>query len=224
MNPNCLVRPILATVLLSTAARYAAAEVVFDSTVGIVDGAPAGGTGLGTAAVGQTITLGGTLREITDFKVWLGAGGPSTFLVEFYKLDGPNNVPGTLIWQSPTQTYPYSPSLYNRKVVDVPVPRIFVPDTFAWTVSAVVGNNMIVNARAPVVTVGSQQESWFHFPDGWRASDWQFAVKLQAVPEPSGPMLFGIALAFAIVLPRMKKPARSGGRNHPYDVLECGGN
>lgn len=135
----CAALPVV--LLLTCFAPRASGEVVYDT---LTDNPSAGGSGCCLAPYGQAIALSGTQREITLFEVRLGSVGAATFLVEFYDLDGPNGEPGTLIWQSPIQTYPYTPPFYNEKILPVAVPNITVPDSFLWTLTTVQRENNIL--------------------------------------------------------------------------------
>jgi hypothetical protein len=159
-----------------------AAEVVYDSLSGF-DYNGSRGCCSGT---GQTVTLTGASRSITKLEVWLGAGGPSTFTAEFYNLDGPSGVPGSLIWKSSVQTYPWVSPSHNTLVIGIDVPEVLVPDSFAWTLTSVIRENDELLLTRPTTTIGTTLDSWQYSPtDGWTHWDAiQFGARLYAVPEP----------------------------------------
>jgi hypothetical protein len=178
------------TVLLVIAAWQhvvapASAETVYDS----LTGQPFLGSLGCCAKTGQSVTLDGSQRRITEFEAAL-ASAPrvSTFYVEFYQLDGPNGEPGSLIWQSPVQTYPYTEPNFNRKVILVDVPAVAVPSTFAYLLTTIErANNSLINTGPP--TVGSVGTSWYYGPTGWVQGEWTFGARIHAVPEPAGLLL-----------------------------------
>lgn len=187
---SCLVVIAISFALLI--ASEVTAEVVFDS---LSDSSYSGALGC-CSRTGQSIVLGGTSREIVQFEMVMGTAGPSTFFVEFYKLDGPSGTPGSLIWQSPVQTYPYIAPTYNRKIVALEVPRIQVPDSFAWAVTNVERfNDGLIGADNPP-TIGTLLDTWQASPIGgpWRLSPYnlRFGARVNAVPEPTALPLLGL--------------------------------
>jgi hypothetical protein len=214
---------IRATVLAVTAvsvqllvASPSTAEVVYDSLTGFEYN---GGRGC-CSGTGQTVALTGTSRNVTKLDVWFGTGGPSTFTAEFYKLDGPSSVPGSLIWKSPVQTYPYVPPYYNRQVISIDIPNVLVPDTFAWTLTNVVRENDTLLVTQPTTSIGTTLDSWHYSPtSGWgHWDDIQFGARIHAVPEPTSASL--VAMGMLILCHRMRLPLKcweyftgqSGGR------------
>lgn len=55
--------------------------------------------------------------------------------LRFLNLDGVGGTPGSLIWESPVQTFPYRPINFNSTILTITVPKITAPDHFAWTIS-----------------------------------------------------------------------------------------
>jgi hypothetical protein len=170
-----------------------AAEIVFDSLSGM---SYHGARGC-CSRTGQTVTLASTSRHVTDIEFWLGTAGASTFIVEFYNMDGPNGVPGSLIWQSPVQTYPYVFPFYNRLILNVDVPEILVPDTFAWTITNVHRvNDTLIQTGLP--TIGSLSSPWYYVPASGEwvdDSDWRFGARINAIPEPSCALMLAVGAA-----------------------------
>ncbi len=168
---------------VSGAAANPFESVVYDT----ITAYPFDSGGLGCCSrTGQTVTLEGSARSVTQFDIFLGSGGPSTYVVEFYRTDGPNSQPGTLIWQSPIQSYPYTPFFYNRKVLSIDVPNVRVPDTFAWALTTVMrDNNILLNTGSP--TIGEAGTAWEYYAPfgGWYSPGASlFGARITAVPEP----------------------------------------
>lgn len=177
--PYRLVASLITLSVLS--ASPAQADTVFDSITGFETG---GGYAC-CAHAGQTVTLAGMSRTVKQIELTLGTGGPSTYFVEFYNLDGPSGVPGTRFWQSGVQTYPYVPPFYNRTPVKVAVPDVLVPDTFAWIVTSVQSDNDTMFNTAPP-TIGSIGSGWTN-PTGnqWiQFSYFRLGARITAIPEP----------------------------------------
>jgi hypothetical protein len=199
-------RVALFSIMLGLAlASQSAGEIVFDS---VSSGLSTGGIGCCIAPIGQAVTLvAGTERLVNDFKVYLGSGNPQTFKIQFYKLDGINGIPGTLIWESPTQNYPYTPFTFNRKVIDVQVPLIEVPDTFAWTVTTSDPAHGLLGSSG-VPTIGTSHQSWTYFPTPgeWRAGNSQFGAQIQVVPEPNNIILVALGIALLGAVARNRAP------------------
>jgi hypothetical protein len=177
---------------ISLVTSPAAAEIVYDSITGLNYN---GGVGC-CLKTGQTVSLADVQRRVTEFEVWLGSDVGSTFNVEFYQLDGPNGVPGTLIWQSDVQSYPFTGSEYNRKVLKIDVPKVSVPDKFAWTLTTIArANNILISTGQP--TIGSSAESWSYDFGNWSPSNSKFAARIHAIPEPVNALL--AAVGFTIL-------------------------
>lgn len=86
--------------------------------------------------IGDDVTLGGTERDVTQFKLVLSSTAPVTIDkldVWFYKNDGPDMdnriwAPGTELWSASQSQIDVS----GRRIVTFDVPNITVPDSFIW--------------------------------------------------------------------------------------------
>jgi hypothetical protein len=139
--------------------------------------------------IGQSIDLEGSARSITRMDVFLGTNTPDGFRLRFYTLDIVNGEPENLIWESPLQTFPYDPPSYNRKFVRIDIPKVDVPDTFAWTIKPTVPpSNLAVQLSQPP-TVGTHHDAWLRRLDlSWTVTHLgtgAFGARVMAVPEPS---------------------------------------
>lgn len=87
--------------------------------------------------VGNTVTLGGNKRFVTQFTFSVGIsssyiGYTNDFIVRFYTPSAPDGYPGKLIWQSPPKTNVLMVGGTQSVTLDVPCVR--VPNTFIYTV------------------------------------------------------------------------------------------
>jgi hypothetical protein len=171
--------------------------VVYDSLPFIDGGA---GFGPNTIEVGQSITLHGDANRATRVDVALGSGGAGDFVVRFYELNGPRGQPGSLIWESLPQTYPFTPPNYNLKVLPVDVPNVIVPDTFALIVTGVgpPTNMQLLSSNAP--SIGTSHDSWFRRQGfGWErigVNTGVYGLRINAIPEPTAVLMVLTALTF----------------------------
>jgi hypothetical protein len=206
---------VLATLMVAPqllVGSLAAADVVYDYSLTEL---PYPGTYGCCSRNGQTVTLAGTSRVVTAIEILLSSGGVSTFFVEFYNLDGPNGVPDSLIWQSGIQTYPFVPGSYNRQIVDVPVPSVLVPNSFAWTISNIHReNDALPISRLP--TIGTASNSWYFEFGEWVNFDptVNFGARIHAVPESSH---FAFTALVALIVCHRKR--RGSGAVEPAQKL-----
>src|SRR4029078_5989138 len=142
--------------------------------------------------VGQSVRLSGGMRQVTQIEVGLDGNAASGFRIEFYELNGAGGIPGSLIWQSPIQIYPWDPPDFNQKVISVAVPNITVPDMFAWVVvgdlPVVVDRGILVKSSNPP-TVGQSFQAWsYEVGTQWivfRVNGGVYDARINALHEPS---------------------------------------
>jgi hypothetical protein len=176
---------------------FARGQVVYDS----MSSQSTHGYG-GVHEAGQEITLAGTARTVTKFEFQCSCGSKDVFLVRFYKLDGPlslslpkSNEPGTIIWESPLQIGNQG---VNR-VVEVPVPAINVPDTFAWAIANPDLDHWVgIDGGLDGVSVGTKSWEWIkrrtdYPPPHWGRDTGLLGARITAIPEPSTAALMLIA-------------------------------
>jgi hypothetical protein len=186
---------ILCLCALHSSGQISFGAVVYDSLPFIQGGS---GFGPNNIEVGNAITLEGDANRATQVDVALGSGGAGDFVVRFYELDGVDGRPGSLIWQSLPQTYPFTPPDYNQKVIPVDVPNVLIPDTFALIVTGVgpPTNMQLLSSIAP--SIGTSDESWFRR----QGFNWErigvntgvYGLRVVAIPEPIASHLILIAV------------------------------
>lgn len=129
---------LLALSALGAVAHTAAAATVYDNTTTYAN---TENTLLAAGEVesrqhGNEVTLAGTERAVTSITtvIRIYGAGVATFDIRFrfYRNDGPDGQPGTLLWES---------ALIHRLIdsgapfqYTFDVPSVLVPDTFTWTV------------------------------------------------------------------------------------------
>jgi hypothetical protein len=197
-----------AQLLLLSLVPLSFGEVVYDSLPYTIGGMGINQVGTTGDQVGQSVRLSGVARQVSQFEVGLGGGGAGAFRIRFYDLDGTGQVPGSTIWESPIQIYPYDLPFYNEKVVTVSVPGITVPDTFAWAVLSVPpeGNMTVLSSNPP--TVGQSSDSWFRRSGmNWVVlpiNSGVYGARINAVPEPSTLFLLAIGAVSLLTYRRSK--------------------
>jgi hypothetical protein len=160
-------------------------QIVYDS---LVDPPSTGGYGfLSSTDIGEEVTLAGAARAITSFDVGLGSSVNQQFQLRFLNLDGVGGTPGSLIWESPVQTFPYTQIYFNRKILTISVPQITAPDHFAWTISTTPTGFFQVLSADSSPTVGTSTTGWQRTSEGtWKPLySWAFNARITAVPEAS---------------------------------------
>jgi hypothetical protein len=168
-------------------------KVVYDSLSGFLSTAALGFAN--SIEVGQAITLEGNARQVNQIELFIGSNRAMEYRVRFYELNGMGGAPGTLIWESQSQTYPYTPGSF-RKVVSVDVPNVKLPSSFAWVV-AHDSRNMLVGISDPP-SIGTNLDIWRRGNDAWQTRDFStgvFGARIRAIPEPNSLWVFAIAAA-----------------------------
>ena len=157
---------------------------------------------------GEAVTLAGTERKIVQFDLLLAAGEATTIdslTLRFWAMDGEyaDDVDNP-IWESDpvlglelTETPPDQPH-----VLSIPVPNVFVPDTFIWGVTADSDVAGLVTYDPP--TVGSSEDGFWNVDsDGNQYTLWlgadpvtNFGARIHT-PEPAtlATLAFGALLA-----------------------------
>lgn len=160
--------------------------------------------------VGQAISLAGTARKITKVELQVGGNVDADFQVRFYLLDGPPwgapNTPGTLVWESPVQFFDWTPPYYNRRVIELDVPSVVVPDTFAWAVARPIPTQALgVFGGTPNAFVGEAGGEWHRIdygsgPQWFSSANRVMGARFTAVPEASSAilLLIGASAVFCI--------------------------
>jgi hypothetical protein len=186
-----------AVVVTSVFASPSSAEIVFDSFAGL----GFQGATIGNYRLSNALALAGTSRTMTQFSAWVAAGSNSTFTFQFYRPDGPGGSPGSLIWESPVQTFSYTAPLINDKVFTINVPNVEIPNSFIYTVNTLTGtNNGLIRTGPP--TVGAVNGVWEYqqATSTWnQTNDSSFGARVTAVPESVSPALVSLASAIALV-------------------------
>jgi hypothetical protein len=162
--------------------------------------------------IGDEVYAADNAREISQLQVGLtmqGASGTSDFVLRLYDNTGSGGAPGSLLWQS--AEFNNVPLSGGNELISFNVPDVLVPDVFTWTLQitnytpVAVG---LVGAGDPTIG-GSPAYTWFGGPGKWtQLSDPQnFAVSIQAVPEPGEVSLLGFALG---ILALRYRPHKTG--------------
>lgn len=106
---------------------------------------------------GDEIQLEGIKRTITKvrFSIYCPAltnPGDESVRVRIWKLDGPNQTPGTMLWQSDPLPFVADPN--NLQIFEVNVPNIQVEDAMVWTLlfAGVTQQPPFNDAAGPIVT------------------------------------------------------------------------
>lgn len=171
--------------------------VVFQTSLQSSGGSGFGG---GILEIGQSISLAGSARNITQIDLLLSNSGPAEeFRVRFYGLDSLTKEPSELRWESPPVPFPGT----GIKVVSVAVPGILVSDTMAYTVAPLMpsSSHMIVRTDASEFpTIGMHESYWYRrINSNWRDDlfgNGTLGARLFAVPEPSQLFLLGELFVF----------------------------
>jgi hypothetical protein len=206
-------RPVLATasifsLILAEALAHGdpPQSVVYDSLLPRTGGGH--GFVMGIYEMGQSITLGGSARTITQLDMHLQGFRGEEFRVRFYRLDAESGVPSTIIWESPTTPFDHGPSGF----FNLTVPNIPVPDSIAYTVISLTPGAHLALAFSYGASIGRHDSYWYRQGDmRWRdrlASNGTFGARFFAIPEPSQPLTGLIA---AIWASRRARPRRRKG-------------
>ncbi|MBE3097194.1 MAG: PEP-CTERM sorting domain-containing protein [Planctomycetes bacterium] len=169
------------------------AEIIYDNLQNVT------GRYFGTPLeVGDEVTLAGTAREVTEFRVILYAPAPVTIdpSLNFYENDGPLGEPQTWIWGATWLDV----SFESVQTLIFPIPNVLVPDTFTWTFTSTHPSAGVLLNDPP--TVGSSGDYvWTYEAGAWTASDFggdpvaNLAARIDAAPEPATLCLLGAGLA-----------------------------
>jgi hypothetical protein len=192
------------------------AAVVFDSLTNAVfaDGGYVLGPG---NAVGDIITLAGSARRVVEFDIALkefGDDGEFEFLIRFYAPDGPGGMPGSELWSSPLTHITLPPR--QPQVINFSVPRVVVPNRFAWAFRVVdaVHAPGLPREYYNADIVGTPTGPLIEYPPGswyldgpWGPRPEPFAVRVVAVPEPAGLLVVTCPLIALFVLRRGRRAA-----------------
>lgn len=146
---------------------------------------------------GSQVTLAGHERIVTNFamRMRVQGGGACTFdmQVRFYKNDGPDDSPGTLLWDNgimPMIIDSGADFTYNFAV-----PNVRVPGTFTWSVQ-VFGREGNMSSMGPAEynppTVGSAPFGFWRNNTASRGANWEytglneppFSARVDANPIP----------------------------------------
>ena len=134
-------RIVIAILMTLVSAQAACAELVYDF---ISVQLYTGGSGFNNIyEVGDTITLAGTARIVTDFEMIFNTGVPPTDIrFNFYEINKTGDEIVSLIWSSPliartsahsfTASTPIGTKTFYSYTIDVP--DVLVPNQFVWTV------------------------------------------------------------------------------------------
>ncbi len=188
--PVCVIKAAVIFVFLidqALAVSIASPATVYDTLLPNEFGGESFGASL---EIGQTATLAGTQRRVVSFSVTLGSNAATPFRLKFYELDGPGGLPKTLIWESSSLTYPWVAPYYNIKVIDIDVPAVAVPNSFAWTIAPfLTGDQGRISTHAGAAArVGQTGLGWDRTLSGqMRQNPIQFVLsaRIMAIPEPA---------------------------------------
>ena len=192
----------------TTTAAATDAETVFDNTVVSFTVPVFGPSG---HQVGNKITLGGTLRQISQIS-WLIDPQHTDLLgkveTHIYANDGGGGAPGTLLWSSGLLTD--IPVSANQKILPISVPNILVPDVITVTSQFLDATPVAlgrVYGGSP--TVGNLSSSWVESSPGiWGQQFGPWGMEVLAVPEPSV-----FSLMIVAVMPVVATFGRRDGRS-----------
>jgi len=161
---------------------------------------------LSSVEAGQTITLEGNARRVMRVDLALSSGQPSDFVVRFYEMNGVGGKPGSLIWQSSPQPYPFTPNTFpnpNEKVVSVDVGGVLVPETFAIVATNYPQRAVMALLLSNPPSIGTGHNSWVRFQGppslGWQIDSTDtgyYGFRVDAVPEPNVVVLVLTSLMF----------------------------
>jgi hypothetical protein len=186
--------------------------------------------------IGDDITLAGTQRDVTQFKLALSSTGPVTIDkldVWFYTADGPDA--GNYIWAPGTELWSASQSqveVNGRTIITFDVPNVTVPDSFIWIAYASSADGTASPAGLATYdppTVGHSRDGyWDHnigipeYADGkWYPMDFKpdgvvanFGAEITAVPEPAS-MLLLVVGGMAVIRTKRSGPADKPRTDRP---------
>jgi hypothetical protein len=182
--PKILFIAALATLVVTGAQ----ATVIYDNT---------SGPGVYTAAgeVGDTVTLAGTDRTVTQISIGvLGNGGNpdpgDTFQMRLWTADGPGGTIGTLLWQSSSLIIPVAGPL---QLITFNVPNVVVPNTIIFDVTHTDSSSVLFEWSNPVTVGSSPDYAWSYGTQQlspYFGTPANFMAQINAVPEPSSTALF----------------------------------
>lgn len=167
-------------------------QLVFDNTVN------ASGSIFGPSCcqVGNEITLAGDARKIVQVSWAIDSQNIDLVAgieTEIFANDGVGGAPGTLLWDSGVVTG--INVLATDTFLDVAVPNVLVPNTITVT-SRFFSSSPVALGRVGGGTpsVGSIDASWVESSPGiWQQDFGPWALRVEAVPEPSTLSLVAVA-------------------------------
>ncbi len=183
--------------MLALGNSRASATVVYDNTSG-----PAIYTAAGE--VGDTVTLAGTARYVTQISIGVfGSGGNpdsgDTFQMKLWDATGPGGSIGNLLWQSSSLNIPVSGPL---QLISFNVPDVLVPNTLIFDISHTDSGSVYFQWSNPVSvgsspstawTYGTQQQGdYFGTPANYMAQ----IQAIDAVPEPGALWVLPVVVFF----------------------------
>jgi hypothetical protein len=177
-------------------------NIIYDNTSGSLGQR----TGEGNAEIGDAAVFTGTDRTISQvsFEYFVSPGGSGNETAQFflYALDAANNLPGTLLYSSPTfNLVPGTPAGFGTATISGIA--VDVPDQVGWSVSfnglegteqaGLLFYNPPSAGSSPTFDPGDgTQHDFFlrHNVSGWQVLDTpnlvdNLNVRFTAVPEPS---------------------------------------
>jgi hypothetical protein len=176
---------------------------------------PHGGWFLGGSRVlGQSVTLAGNARLITQIELLLWGRGGDQFWIRFYDLEGLGTIPPGVAWDSSPKVIWESPLQVitegGPNIFSVPVPRVLVPDTVGWAVAPIEipTSNPGLPGVLPAPKIGTRNGIFglsTNFTWHTAISDWTFGARLVAVPEQSAGALAVIAFGGATFAGRRRR-------------------
>jgi hypothetical protein len=196
------------------AAMAQSSETVYDS----LPGATFGGDSVGVGnEIALAMDLAGARRRVNHIDLTLGTNAELQFRVRFYQLDGGGGSPGSMIWESDVQTYPFEPGSFNRKLVPVDVPSILVPDQFALAVAPTLlvpqsGSTILMGESVGQPAAGTFLNKWMK-TSSWMLHDTTihgYGARITAVPEPHSLALASLAIGTLPLLRRIRKRRGDG--------------
>jgi hypothetical protein len=173
----------------------AKAGIVFDS----LTGATVPSFGPGCCQIGDEITLGGTDRYVSLLRLGVFTQRIDLTVgieMAIYANNGFGGAPGTLLWQSAALTGLLIPA--NATEISIEVPNIAVPNVITVTSHVLSSTPAALGRLLPgPPTIGSLDAAWLeNSPGVWvlEVSSFEFAVQVEAVPEPPFSVLIAASL------------------------------
>lgn len=182
---------VIAILIMLVFAQAALAELVYDYMSGELY---TGGSGFNNIyEVGDAITLDGTDRVVTEFKMRMLRQPNQEFRINFYAINETGDESVSTIWWSPLIRVDSAESFTGDTAIGpktfyvytIQVPEVVVPDHFVWTVEQLVlsGSGLLSNGEKHI---GNADRMWTRSSSGWQSfprtgQTFGFAARIEAI-------------------------------------------